>query len=146
MMIRLIGEYWWEQLKWHPLSCLKGLWAMIGPWKIFQLRPCWRRNPRVRTHRKARGWYRYLRQSGSPRDIDLYGGVDILWLWTTGVSLEGRPGGDLEYYATVGGGWLWNLFIIKDIIWARFLSSLFISLNSATETVDCLASWFSILV
>lgn len=56
------------------------------------------------------------------------------------------PGGDLESCATGGGRWFSYLLIIIDIIWARFLSPFFISLNLVVETVTWWASWFSILV
>lgn len=54
--------------------------------------------------------------------------------------------GDPESYAAARGVWFPNRPIIIVIKWVRFLSSFFISSNSATETIACWASWFFILV
>lgn len=54
----------------------------------------------------------------------------------TVVSFGGTPGRDSEFCTTWGEGRPSNILIIAAIIWVRFLSSFFISLNPATET-DC---------
>lgn len=79
-------------------------------------------------------------------DIDLDGGFGTFWFWITEVSHERTPREDPEPCPTRGEGWLSDLLIIADIIWATLLSSFFMSLNSATGTDDCWVSWFSILV
>lgn len=54
--------------------------------------------------------------------------------------------GDPESFATGGEGWLLNIHIITDILYTRFLSSFFMSLNSVTEIDDWWIYRFSTLV